>query len=144
MKSSISTLALATLVAIASLTAAHAQTLASRVNVPFAFDCGSEHFAPGSYTISRDGDHLVLRSETSAGMVTIDMGNGPKNTTSAYVAFRKYGNRYFLAEYHPANWPSTMEVPTSSKERIVARDYALYQPQDQGRVELALNDSWTR
>jgi len=45
------------------------------------------------------------------------------------VSFRKYGNRYFLAEYHPSNWPTSMTLSPSHKERIVARDYALYHPQ---------------
>jgi hypothetical protein len=146
MKSTISSLALAALVAIASLSQAHAQTLASRVNVPFAFDCGSQHFAPGAYTISRpDREHLSVRDDKTSSMVLINMGDGPKNAAPGYVAFRKYGNRYFLAEYHPANSASSMEVPTSGKERIVARDFALYQSQDRGRVELALNDGpWTR
>ena len=141
MKSSISTLALETLVAIASLTQAHAQNHASKVNVPFAFDLGSVHFAPGTYTLSTslDRGHLTLQDDRTSSMVLINIGDGPRNTAPGYVIFRKYGNRYFLAEYHPANSPSTMEIPASNKERIVARDFALYQPEP-GRVLLALNE----
>jgi hypothetical protein len=145
MKSSISTLALAALVAIASLTQAHAQTLASRVNVPFAFDCGGQHFAPGAYTVSRrdlgSQEILTLWDGKSTSQVQINLGDGPSNVAPAYVTFRKYGNRYFLAGYHPSNSGTTMEVPASSQERIVARDFALYPAQDRGRVELAMNDS---
>jgi hypothetical protein len=140
MKSSISALALAALVAIASLSQAHAQT--ARVNVPFAFDCGSAHFAPGTYTlsISLGREYLMLRSATNAGMTLFDVGDGPRNKARGYVTFRKYGNRYFLAGYHPTNSPSTMEVPTSKKERVVAREFALNQPEP-GRVQLALNEA---
>ena len=61
MKHSISTLAIATLVAIASLTQAHAQSSAARVQVPFAFELGSQHYAAGTYTIDLQGaDNLVL------------------------------------------------------------------------------------
>jgi hypothetical protein len=140
MKSSIRTLALAALVAIASLSQAHAQT--PNVNVPFAFDCGSAHFAPGAYTlsISPGREYLMLQSKTNAGMALINVGDGPKNTTPGYVMFRKYGNRYFLAGYHPTNSLSTMEVQTSKTERVVAREFALYQPEP-GRVQLALNEA---
>jgi hypothetical protein len=140
MKSSISTLALAALVTIASLSQAHAQTQASHVNVPFAFECGSQHFAPGTYTLSNlDRDNILLRDDKTSNLVLVVIGDGPRDTKSGYVIFRKYGNRYFLAEYHPANSASTMEVPASKKERSVARDYAANQPEP-GRVKLALNE----
>lgn len=145
MKKTIATFALAALAAIASLSQAHAQTLASRVSVPFAFECGGTSFAPGTYTISRlDADHITVSDSKSSGMVMVDNGDGPKNTTPGYLIFRQYGNRYFLAEYHPANWGQSMEVPASGKERRVARDYAM-NGTEPGRVQLALNDSdWIR
>ena len=141
MKSAISALALATLVAIASLSQAHAQTHASLVNVPFAFDCGSRHFAAGTYSVSRiNHDFLAVRDDKSFSEIMINIGEGPKNTTPGYLAFRKYGSRYFLAGYHAVNSANTMEVPISNKERIVARDFDRYLAQNQGRVELALNE----
>jgi hypothetical protein len=141
MKSTICTLALATLVAIASLSPAHAQTLASRVDVPFPFDCGSAHFSPGSYTLStRNLGSQKLLAVWDGKMnrqFVINAGDGPRNTAPAFVVFRKYGSRYFLAGYHPSNSASTMEMPASKQERIVAGDYAAYLP-EHGRVQLAL------
>jgi hypothetical protein len=138
MKSSISTFALATLVAIASLTQAHAQNLAARVNVPFAFDFGSEHFSAGAYTISMLGDKVVgLRNNAhpSARMAIIesisDLGS-PNEPTS--VTFRKYGNSYFLAEYSTSG--TTITLSESKTERSLAREYAANQA-NPGSVQVA-------
>ncbi len=145
MKLSISTLILAAAVATVSLTAAHAQTQASRVNVPFAFECAGSSFAPGTYTISKlDGEHITLRDDNTSSMVLINHADGPKNSRIGYLAFRKYGNRYFLAEYHPYNSALSMDLPQSAKERRVARDYAM-KSTEPGRVQLALNaGDWIR
>jgi hypothetical protein len=142
MKPSIATLALSALVAIASLSQAHAQTHASRVNVPFAFDCAGQHFAPGTYQLDGrlDLSTITIRDSKTACTVLFDADYGQKIAGVSYVTFRKYGNRYFLAAYRPSNSGITMEVPASKKERIVARDFALNQPEP-GRVQLALNDS---
>ena len=145
MKSSIRTFALATLVAIASLSQAHAQTQASRVSVPFAFESGGVSFAPGTYTISKlDGGHITLRDNKTTSMFLVNNADGPKNATPGYVAFRKYGNRYFLAEYHLANSANSMALPVSGKERRVSKDYAMNRTEP-GRVQLALNvGDWIR
>ena len=146
MKSSISTLALTALVAIASLSQAHAQTQAARVSVPFAFECGGVSFAPGTYTISKvDGEQrITLWDNNTTKMFLANNADGPKNGKSGYLAFRKYGNRYFLAEYHPANSPHSVDLSESAKERRVAKDYAMNR-MEPGRVQLALNDGdWIR
>jgi hypothetical protein len=142
MKLSISTLALAALVAIVPMTRAHAQTVATHVNVPFAFDCGSRHFAPGAYTLRRldfgSQELLTLWDGKDTSKFLINVGDAGKVAASGYVIFRKYGNRYFLAEYHPANSAITMEVPSSKSERTVARDYAANQPES-GHEQVALS-----
>lgn len=145
MKSSISTFALAAVVAIASLTAAHAQTQASRVSVPFAFECGGVSFAPGTYTISKEaGEQITLGDSKTTRIFLVNNADGPKNTKLGYLAFRKYGNRYFLAEYHVANSTNSMTLSESGKERRVAKEYALNRTEP-GRVQLALNEGdWIR
>jgi hypothetical protein len=142
MKSALSILALA-LAVTASLTQAHAQTThVSSVNVPFAFNQGTDHFAPGTYQIAvYDNNSIVLIDSnwhssllpTQSGLVS---GAG---TESGYVAFRKYGNTYFIAEYRSADGAS-LTLTESKKERSVARDYASNQT-DTGSVQLALNSS---
>jgi hypothetical protein len=100
------------------------------VDVPFAFQNGSQHFAAGRYTIRlEDNNVLVVRGETRAGlaMVWFDDDSRPSNTTK--VVFRRYGDQYFLHEVwvtgetrHPYCLPSKAEnremaatkaVPTS-------------------------------
>lgn len=146
MKSSISTLAITAVVAIASLSAAHAQTQASPVNVPFAFECAGVSFAPGSYTVSKlYGQHMItLRDKLSSHIFLTSSADGPKNGKPGYLVFRKYGNRYFLAEYHPAYSMDSVDFPESSKERRIAKDFALNRTEP-GRVQLALNEvDWIR
>ncbi len=62
---------------------------------------------------------------------------GIEVTRQGYLTFREYGNRYFLAEYHPASSPRSADIGRSKTERSVAHDYASNQA-DQGRVRLAL------
>ncbi|MGA2170844.1 MAG: hypothetical protein ABSG62_21875 [Terracidiphilus sp.] len=139
MKSSLCTFALATLVAIASLTQAHAQTLASRVNVPFAFDCGSQHFAAGIYTISisDSGSVLTVTDYKHSDMAVIQSRSDEYSPSMAsYVAFRKYGNSYFLSAYH-AKGGVTVALGESAKERSLIRELAS-NPTDSGIVRLAM------
>jgi hypothetical protein len=138
MKSSLYTFAIATLVAIAALTQAHAQTHVSRVNVPFAFDCGSQHFSAGTYTISvSDSRALTVTDYKHTGMVLIQwISNEDSPKTASYVAFRKYGNSYFLSAYH-AKGGVTVALGESAKERSLIRELAS-NPTDSGTVRLAM------
>jgi len=77
-------------------------------------------------------------------IVLASVGHVLSAPARGYVTFNKYGNRYFLAEYHPSNSGTEIDLPRSKKERIVARDYAMNSAEP-GRVQLALNDSdWLR
>jgi hypothetical protein len=68
-------------------------------NVPFAFEDGSQSFPPGQYTIQRESQNILLiRGASCSGLRlrTSDEDREPSTTTK--VAFRKYGNRYFVGE----------------------------------------------
>jgi hypothetical protein len=127
MKTTIRTIALASLVAIASLSqTAIAQTgqPSTKVDVPFAFDYGSQHFAPGVYTVSmRDKNILTLSDGKSSAWAMIQAGYDPTRNKAGYVVFRKYGNRYFLTEFAPASGSLHASVSESNAERRAARDY---------------------
>jgi hypothetical protein len=138
MKLSISTIALATLVAVASLTQLHAQNNAARINVPFAFNSGSEHFAAGAYTITTQGpDILALRNDSHPG-TRLAMIEFSTDASSAHapssLTFRKYGNNYFLAEYSTNS--ATMTLVMSNQERSLYHEYALTK-MNPGLVEVA-------
>ena len=128
MKTTIRTIALATLVAIASLSqTVIAQTgdQSLKVNVPFVFDYGTQHFPPGVYSLSLENQNiLVLHSGDHSARVMIQTGYDPTQRKSGYVAFRKYGERYFLTEFVPAAGSIHASIFESSAERHAAHEFA--------------------
>jgi len=69
------------------------------VNVPFAFENGTQHFAPGLYMIRMEEQHLLLiqgRSQSGLTLTWFDEDLKPSKTTK--VVFQRYGDRYFLSE----------------------------------------------
>jgi hypothetical protein len=100
--------------------ALHAQDLkdAVIVNVPFAFQNGSQHLNAGLYTISMDYQNVAtIRGESASGfsMTGSDVDLQPSKTTK--VVFRKYGDQYFLHEIWVAGDTSHTYFPTSKVER---------------------------
>ena len=129
MKSAISALALATLVAIASLTQAHAQTRTARVNVPFAFNFGSQHYDAGVYRIAVNSPSNLAISDAAKRSTRLTMiesrADSGSSNEPASLTFRKYGNTYFLAEYSTSG--ATFNLVESNKERSLSREYAMSQ-----------------
>lgn len=71
--------------------------MVAKVNVPFAFDCGSRHFAPGVYTLQfLNLDIMELSNGRDAALVMIAPESSPMLSKAGYAEFTKYGNRYFL------------------------------------------------
>jgi hypothetical protein len=142
MKSILFTITLATLVVIAPLTQAHAQNHGTSINVPFAFNCGSTHFAAGAYKMKITGNLdqiLTVTDDKHTAMVGVEKGSDSDSPNAApYLAFRKYGSQYFLAEYH-AGAGVTVAIPESPRERRLARELAA-NPADSGLVRLAVNN----
>lgn len=127
MKSSMYKIAVATFVALASLSPAmHAQipSDSARIDVPFSFDYGTKHFAHGVYTLARTSANvLTLRSGDQAVMALVQTGWTPRGLTDSQVLFRKYGDRYFLAEVLIADGPD-LTVIQSKAEKRAARELA--------------------
>ena len=128
MRSSMRTIALTTLVAFAALSQTlHAQPghPSTKVNVPFAFDYGAQHFPAGVYIISmRDQNVLLLQGGDRSAWVMIESGYDPTQHKAGSVTFHKYGANYFLAEFSPAWGSIHATVFESRAERRAARDYA--------------------
>ncbi|MGB7135244.1 MAG: hypothetical protein WBD46_08140 [Acidobacteriaceae bacterium] len=141
MQSTIRNFMLATaVVAVASLTpAVHAQIAdTTRIQVPFGFDYGNQHFYPGTYTLTMENQSVLLLSGRDDGaFVMVQRQVDMHGTPAGYVIFRKYGDRYFFAEYHPAETATTMTTRPSSKERNLVHELATRET-DAGRVRLAL------
>jgi hypothetical protein len=96
----------------------------TKVDVPFAFDYGNQHFAAGVYTIAmRDQSILTLSGINRTAWAMIQAGYDPTSHTQGCVTFRKYGSRYFLTEFSPANASIHASVFESGSERRVSRDF---------------------
>jgi hypothetical protein len=81
--------------------ASQAQDLESRVivNVPFAFQNGSQHLSAGLYTIGTSYQNIAsIRGASRSGfaLTGLDEDSQPSKTTR--VVFLKYGDQYFLNE----------------------------------------------
>ena len=80
MKTTIRSIVIASLVAVASLSqTVIAQTgqPSTRIDVPFAFDYGTQHFPADVYTVSmRDKNILTLRSGNRSAWAMIQAGQG--------------------------------------------------------------------
>lgn len=128
MKTTIRTTVLASLVAIAALSQTAVAQIgwpSTRVDVPFAFNSGTQHFPAGVYTLSAGMQNVLrLRIGDRSALIMIQAGYDPAKNDAGYVAFRKYGNRYFLAEYAPAHRFIHASVFMSKAERRAARDFA--------------------
>lgn len=110
----------------------------AKVNVPFAFNCGSRHFAPGAYTLDFLNMNLLqLRNGRKAALVVIAPEFGLRETKAGYAVFRKYGDQYFLEEIWLSG--STVHISLNEKkwERNAAKELASQQSQP-SRIELAL------
>jgi hypothetical protein len=101
--------------------ASHAQDLKTAVivNVPFAFQNGSQHLAAGRYTISMDYQHIAsIRGESGSGFAMTGSDEERQPSTTTKVVFRKYGDQYFLREVWVAGDTSHTYFPTSKVERL--------------------------
>lgn len=129
MTSKIHTFALATLLAVASLTPAmHAQEIIrATVTVPFSFDYGTTHFGRGTYVITMNGQNTLLvrnRATSQAAWAMVQMQFNPTAQKASLVTFKKYGDRYFLEDVSIAGSGTSVSVYESKPERQAAQELA--------------------
>ncbi|MFZ0274943.1 MAG: hypothetical protein WB524_05960 [Acidobacteriaceae bacterium] len=142
MTSNLRSIALAALVAVASLSQTlHAQSdlIHSQVTVPFSFDYGKAHFGQGTYVINMiDQNVLSIRTvEGKTTMVMAQLSFEPSAAKSSVVTFKKYGDRYFLEEVSIAGSDAHVSVYESQAEKHAARELAM-RGQEATQVALAL------
>ena len=120
----------------------HAQTTdrAMSVNVPFGFELGNQHFAPGVYTIKTPLSEVVEvqgRSKASMILAMNDQSNKPTKTTK--VVFDKYGDHYFLRQiWFDAGETSFLQCPESKAEKEAKRGDLASIPKHASNVEIAM------
>jgi len=129
--STLSKLNLRAAVAVAALAVAlvspalHAQWVPERtqVIVPFAFEVGSTHFAPGTYILSNAGEHVVLVQNGKHSALTMSSPEmAPKPPATSKVVFHRYGNQYFLREIWRTGDPDYLSCQESKDERSLRRE----------------------
>jgi hypothetical protein len=135
-----------TLILALASTALPAQMPAPRtkVNVPFAFQVGSTHFAAGTYILSSPQDHVlyVQGGKRSALVISSHEWSGTP-ARSSKVIFHRYGNQYFLSEVWMTGETDHLACPQSKAEREAKRsqrDNERASVPDHTNVEIALLD----
>jgi hypothetical protein len=121
---------------------AHAQSdgHSMTANVPFAFELGSKHLAPGTYTISTPVDGVVeIRSSTDIAMIIANHGQSGKPTKTAKVVFDRCGDHYFLRQlWFSPEGNTYLESPESKSEKQAKRSELASNSKKPSNVELAM------
>jgi hypothetical protein len=105
-------------VSLAPALQAQDQAAGGRVNVPFAFETGNHHFAPGSYTIRTETPNVVLiQGASSSGFVMAQLGGDLRPAHKSKIVFRRSGDHYFLTEIWIAEKSGHLNVVKSKAER---------------------------
>lgn len=124
-KLTVLTISLALLIGVA----ASAQTIHLKAQVPFNFIAGNTMFSAGQYELLSTGSGdkiLVIRSLDSKGGILL-LSNPCQSlnpTDRTKLVFHRYGQRYFLSEVWIRGNSIGHEVPPSSREVEVARDFS--------------------
>lgn len=107
---------------LASLTVAAAgQSVA--VKVPFDFQAGKTHFAPGAYVLSMDtmsSGSIVIRSadHSRRAILLVRKSTSPGYGTNPTVSFRSYGDSRFLTAVQSEGAGRWDLVPSSEETSI--------------------------
>jgi hypothetical protein len=114
---------IAAVLAVASLApkaVAQNSAFAGRVKVPFAFQTAAgQHFDPGVYTITIDGQVMMIRGKVDSGMTLTQLANDGLPATKGKAVFDRHGDRYFLRALWVAGKSSHIICNTSKAERAV-------------------------
>jgi len=110
----------AAVLALASTSTLNAQVMdgKAQINVPFAFQVGTEHFAPGTYTIAMlNGFTLNVRGAGNAALASMKTDGNGKAMASSKVVFRQVGGQYFLREVWAAGNPDHLVAVETKAEK---------------------------
>jgi hypothetical protein len=90
------------------------------LNVPFAFEVGSQRFPPGFYTIQMKDQHIILiRGSLASGYLGTWFDEDEQPSKTSKVIFRKYGDRYFIGEIWTAgDGTHTYTVPSKAEKKL--------------------------
>lgn len=102
----------------ASASYANAQGREIKVNVPFAFENGSQHLPAGIYTLQMQSDHVMLiHGQVNSGLTMTNPQETLRPSQKSKVVFRKYGDQYFLREVWTAASTTHFQCTKSKAEK---------------------------
>lgn len=105
-------------------TALYAQHQIERVQVdiPFAFEVGLTHFAPGTYFLSDSQENFLSVRGPSGTALAMNRREGSLSpATKGKVVFYAYGNQYFLREVWLKGQTDHLVCPESKAERRIRK-----------------------
>jgi len=110
------------------------------VNVPFSFELGNQHFAPGVYTIKTPLQNVVeLQGRSKVGMFMTINGQSYKPTKATKIVFDRYGDHYFLRQiWFNAEETAYLECPESKAERQAKTGELASNQKSSSNVEIAI------
>jgi hypothetical protein len=119
-----------------------AQAMAMQVDVPFAFQNGSQHLPAGTYRIDLTSEHLMILRGTAPHAAGVAMTNPEQRTRgieTGKVVFRRYGDHYYLRTvWIPGSEIGRSCVTTSAEKREKQLQFAQSSTAP-SNVEVALN-----
>jgi hypothetical protein len=100
--------------------ALHAQDadMAAEVNVPFAFNTASQHYAPGLYRLRMESeDTLLIQGGSNSHLAMVRTEDEAQRVKTGKAVFHKYGNQYFLSEIAVAGTSRHLHFAPSKREK---------------------------
>ena len=99
-----------------------------KANLPFAFQVGSRVMPAGTYTFSKQGEHVMLLSSDDARNRIVSMvlpQNESRTQTVGRVTFAKYGDHYFLHQISSSDSEIAYSWTTGKQEKELVRELNL-------------------
>jgi hypothetical protein len=128
--------------ALASASHAVAQGLGVQVDVPFAFQNGSQHLPAGTYRIDLDSEHVIILHGPAPNVAGVAMTlpeQRAKARAKGTVVFDRYGDHYYLREiWMPESTTGRKCVMSSAEKREKQLQFA-QNSTTPSNVEVALN-----
>jgi len=102
----------------------HAQmpTTQNKVTVPFGFEVGSTHFAPGTYMLSNPEELILAVHGTKRTVLVISSHEiNPAPSRDSKVVFHRIGDQYFLREVWTEGKAEHLLCAESKAEQSIER-----------------------
>jgi hypothetical protein len=117
---------------------AQIQDSIARVNVPFAFECGTQHYPAGTYDLRPLSNNVLwIRGSSSSGLAMMRMDMNMLPTKTGKAVFGVSGNQHFLHEiWSPRSTTHVIFKASKAEQRVKLASNSIHQPD----IQLALLD----